>query len=246
MTNNEKELMARIAGTIHGIRRAPLVGCSFQTSRLNAIRWQITTNKGLPSLSTDRTDRRTVEVLISQKLLIPSGSTKDRFHKLTTLGLFTAFSLIADTPSHLAMALKKIKERTEKKAVTFDKDVVAIPFHRTAGFPSCFAILEMLGLIEIGYHCTEMQEIKAYYAIRCTGAAFTFPSDKEYPSFDESITDAFSCGLNEGHELAKSQIPTEYKNECTLLPDFQIKSFKDSKTEKQFRDAKGIFSLEGF
>ena len=158
MKNNEKELLARIAGTIHGIRRAPLVGCSFQTSRLNAIRWQITKEKGLPTLSADRTDRRTVEGLISQKLLTAIGTTKNRLHKLTDKGLFTAFSLIADNPSHLKKVLAEIEKRSQQKSVIFEKDVSAIPFHRLAGFPSCFAILEMLGLIEIGYHVTEVQE----------------------------------------------------------------------------------------
>lgn len=246
MKDNQKELLSRMIGNYVGIRRAPLVGCSFQLGRILNLRWQLTTKKGLPTLANGRTDRRTIDELIQVKLVEASGKTKDRFHKLTTKGLFHALGAIADCPSHLQMVMSEIKSRANSKAVKFENDVSAIPFHRSAGFPSAFVALEMLGLVEIGFHCTETTEKLAYYALRCTGQSFTFPSDSLYPSFDESVTEAFLSGIEEGHELAGTALPAEYKNEVRGLADFRIASFKDAKTEKQFQQAKGIFSLNGF
>jgi hypothetical protein len=246
MKNNQHELLARMIGNYIGIRRAPLTGCSFPYSRILNLRWHLTTKRGLPTLANSRNERRTIDELITGGFINASGTTKDRYHKLTTKGLFTSLSLIADNPSHLKKVMAEIESRASKLAVTFEKDVSAIPFHRSAGFPSAFVALEMIGLVEIGFHCTETTEARAYYALRCTGLDFTFPADKDFPSFDEAITEAFSQGMEEGHELAGTALPVEYKNEVTGLADFRIKSFKDAKTEKQFKQGKGIFSTDGF
>jgi hypothetical protein len=246
LNDHEQQMLLTIAGinfAVHGYPiRQGLAAPS--TSRLLNLHWQEIQRRGITPPADGRTDDRTMQSLIQKKILIGSGSTKDRRVRLSREGVIIAWSLNGEPPSQLKKALAHVQRQIDKKAVTFTDGLSAAVYPRAAGFSDCFTALSLLNLIEIGWAVNCPDPKKAYYAITTTTTPSDWPNDSDLPSWAAELQDSFTSGIEEGERLALSPLGHDLKNECRSLKQCQIKAFSSERTRKDFEAGRGNFSLD--
>jgi hypothetical protein len=248
LTDHEKTMLLFISGVCFGCHRYPIAhGLPSQpASRHIHLHFKEILTRGITPTTDTRTDDRTLQSLIQKKILIGSGSTKDRRIKLSTQGVYVAFSLNSEPPSQLRKLYGHALKQIDKGLVTMADGTKAAVYPRAAGFPDGWTALSMLNMIEVGYSIDCEDPLEAFYSVAITTTPTAWPNDSDLPAFDESMKESFLAGVEDGERLALAPLGSEWRNESQSLKQARISSFKTKKAESDFRQAKGIFSLDSF